>query len=212
MIDFHTHILPNVDDGASSIEEAIEMIKFLKARGFNGVVATPHANSLYYPKREILQEKRNEILKNEDFKIIIGYEVRIDAIEVFDIQYFLIEGTNYILLELNFLEKPKKLIEPFIKVMKFGLRPIIAHPERYHYLSIEEIKEIRDLGVILQVNLKSLKGFYGNDVREKALKIFDICDLIGSDAHSIKDYEKLNSFELYEKKDFSKFILNTLKF
>ncbi|MEO0218101.1 MAG: CpsB/CapC family capsule biosynthesis tyrosine phosphatase, partial [candidate division WOR-3 bacterium] len=166
MLDFHTHIIPNVDDGASSLHESIEMIKFLINKGFNGVVVTPHANSLYYPKREILEQKREEILKRigTNFDIIIGYEVRIDAIDVIDPHYFRIEKTNYILLELDFLKKPKDIIEPFLKVIKVGLRPILAHPERYHYLSLEEIKEIQNVGVLLQVNLKSLDGFYNSDI------------------------------------------------
>lgn len=182
------------------------MIKFLKNNGFDGVVTTPHANSLYYPKREILEEKRNEILKYIDFKIIIGYEVRIDAIEVFNPNLFKIENTNYILLEFDFVKKPKDIFEPFMKVLKNGLRPILAHPERYNYLSLNEIRMIKDLGVLIQINLKSLVGFYGENIKKRAIEIFDISDIIGSDAHSIKDYENLTKFELYKDKNFSKFI------
>lgn len=206
MFDFHAHILHNVDDGSKSLYESIEMIKFLKDKGFEGVVVTPHANSLYYPSREILSDKKNGILKIVDFKIIIGYEVRVDAIELFEPALFLIEGTNYILLEFDFIKRPKDIFQPFIKVIKNGIRPIFAHPERYSYLSTNEIRMIKDLGVIIQVNLKSLDGIYGENIKRKAFEILELCELIGSDAHSIEDYKALGSFEFYKGRDFSKFI------
>ncbi len=207
MLDFHTHIIYDVDDGAQNLDESIEMVKFLREKGFEGAVATPHANSLYYPNREILNEKRKKILENIEFKIIIGYEVRVDAIEIFQIDKFLIEETNYILLEFDFIKKPSNLFEPFMKVIKQGFRPILAHPERYFYLSIDEIKMIKDLGVIIQVNLKSLLGIYGETIKKKALEIWEFCDLLGSDAHSIKDYRDMEHFEFYKDKNFSKFLL-----
>jgi len=203
LLDFHSHILPNVDDGSKSLEETIEMINFLKSNNFTGVVATPHANSLYFPKREKLNELREEILKKVNFKIIIGYEVRIDTIKVYDPRNFLIEGTNYILLEFDFLKKPKDILEPFIEVLKLGIKPIFAHPERYNYLSIDEVKEIKNMGVLIQVNLKSILGFYGEGIKRKAIEIYNFCDLIGSDAHSINDYKNLSKFELYKDKNFS---------
>jgi len=206
MFDFHCHILPNVDDGSQSLEETIEMIKFLKENNFIGVVATVHANSLYFPKRENLKEIRKNILKYIDFNIIIGYEVRIDAIEAYDPRTFVIEGTNFILLEFDFYKKPSDLLEPFLKVMKYGLKPIFAHPERYHYLTFNEIKNIKEFNVLIQVNAKSLNGLYGLEIMKKAQKLYEICDLIGSDAHSIEDYKNLNNLSFYNNKDFSKFI------
>jgi len=206
MFDFHCHILPDVDDGSQSLEETIEMIKFLKENNFSGVIATPHANSLYFPKRENLNEIKENILKYVDFNIIIGYEVRIDAIENYDPRIFAIEGTNFILLEFDFYKKPSDIIEPFIKVMKYGLKPILAHPERYPYLTFNEIKKIKEFSVLIQVNVKSLNGFYGLEIMKKAQKLYEICDLVGSDAHSIEDYRNLKDLSFYNNKDFSKLI------
>lgn len=211
MFDFHTHILPNVDDGSKSIEESIMIIEFLKKNGFVGTIATPHANSLYYVQREELKRLRDEILKLVDFKIYIGYEVRIDAIEVYNPTIFSIENTNLILLEFDILKRPKDIFEPFLKVFKYGLRPILAHPERCEYLSIDEILKLKnDFEVIIQVNLKSLIGIYGEKIRKRAIEIYEFCDLVGSDIHSFKECNYLKNFELYKNRDFSRFIQHNL--
>jgi tyrosine-protein phosphatase YwqE len=209
MYDFHSHIIPSVDDGSQSFEESFRMIELLKSKGFEGVVATPHANSLYFPKRDKLRELKEALQEKTNFNIILGYEVRIDAIyNNIDPHLLTIEGTEYILLEFEFSRKPSDIFEVFVNVMRLGIKPILAHPERYLYLSLKEIEDISKFKVILQVNLKSLLGFYGKEIQKRAERIFHFCELTGSDAHSLKDYENLfnNGVSLYNSKDFSRFL------
>ncbi|MCS7245943.1 MAG: hypothetical protein N2504_07210 [candidate division WOR-3 bacterium] len=207
MFDFHIHILPNVDDGSRSIDESVMIIEFLKKNRFIGAVATPHANSLYYPPREKLNKLKEEISKLVEFKILVGYEVRIDAIEIYDPKIFSIENTNLILLEFSISKRPNDILQPFLKVLKHGLRPILAHPERYEYLSIDEILKLKsDLEVIIQVNLKSLLGVYGERIKKRAIQIYEFSDLVGSDIHSIEECKDLKDFELYKNRDFLRII------
>ncbi len=207
MWDFHTHILPGIDDGAEDMEEAISMIEQLKGLGFEGVVATPHANPMYIPARKRLEELRNEIREKTQFPILIGYEVAMDTFMVHDANSLTIEGTNMILVELPWSDENFDYTSVLISLLKKGLKPILAHPERHFYINERKLESIRATGTLIQVNVKSLVGGYGEEIRKRALKFFPVADLVGSDAHSPEDYRLFISkgANYYEGRDFKKY-------
>ncbi len=207
MWDFHTHILPGIDDGASSMEESIEMIEHLKKLGFEGVVATPHANPMYVPDRHMLEELRDRLKRETGFDIIIGYEVAMDTLSVHDPEKLTIEGTRFILVELPWFDEKFDYEKPLLELIRRGLRPILAHPERHDHITMEDVKRIKGIGVLIQLNVKSLTGGYRREVQRRAMRYMEMADLMGSDAHSPEDYARFISkgVEYYEGKDFGRY-------
>lgn len=200
MIDFHSHIIPGVDDGSKSEEMTLEMIKMAAASGTEKVVATPHyiRGRFQVPKDEIKKEINR--LKNlvKEMKIPIeiygGQEIYYsDNI----LQYYLdgeigtIEDTRYMLVELPIKGfDPEKVINTLYEVQLKGVVIILAHPERY----IEFIKKpslinkFLEEGFLFQLNAGSISGDFGKDVKKTA-EIFlahDIYSVIGSDGHRVK--------------------------
>ena len=207
MWDFHTHILPSIDDGASDMDEAVRMIELLKKLGFEGVVATPHANPMYVPERSHLIHLRDELHNKTHFPILVGYEVAMDTLSVYDPEDLIIEGTRYILVELPWFDTKFDYMSILVELLRAGYRPILAHPERHDHITLKDVEKIKSTGTLIQVNVKSLVGGYGKEVKKRAHKYFKLADLIGSDAHSPEDYEHFVSkgVEYYEGKDFGRY-------
>lgn len=207
MWDFHTHILPGIDDGAENFDEAISMIEELRGLGFEGVVATPHANPMYIPDRKRLKDLRDDLQGRTGFPILIGYETAMDVLLIEDPTYFAIEGTNMILVELPWFDESFDYRGLLMGLLKRGLRPILAHPERHSHIDMGALEDIKSMGVLIQVNVKSILGAYGESVRRKALQFFPLSDIVGSDAHSPEDYSLFVSkgVEYYEGRHFGEY-------
>lgn len=200
MIDFHSHIIPGVDDGAKTEEMALAMIKLAADSGTEKLVATPHyvRGRFQVPRVEIKKEldKLKKLVKDREIPIEIyeGQEVYYkDNI----LQYYLegeigtIENTRYMLVELPMKEfDVEKVINNFYELQLKGIVIILAHPERY----IEFIKKpslinkFIDEGFLFQLNTGSISGEFGKEVKKTA-EIFlkhDIYSVIGSDGHRLK--------------------------
>jgi tyrosine-protein phosphatase YwqE len=104
-------------------------------------------------------------------------------------------GSNYLLFETNYLSEPFILKEFIFKATSKGLKPVLAHPERYQYMTMQKAQDLADRGVLLQLNLLSLSGFYGKPVQKFAVKLIEnkMISFIGSDCHNelqAKELEK----------------------
>ena len=178
MIDIHTHILPGIDDGASSLEEAYEMALMAVRSGVKGVVATPHSNQRgnlgdnERRKQETAFLELEQILLRErvPLKLYRGMEIwsSIDMTEKIESgKLITLNQTPYTLVEFGFEEEPW-WIEAIMDEMKgAGLIPIIAHPERYY--CVQEDPELlygwRMQGALAQMNKGSILGRFGRDRR-----------------------------------------------
>lgn len=197
MVDLHCHILPKMDDGAKSVQEAIELLKMQQRQGFERVVATPH----YYIQKERIDEflkRRNEsvnLLCKDEGILDIEVYFKMGA-EVFysselintDLKKLCIEKTNYLLIELPTTYKPVNLEQFFYELRLKGIRPIIAHIERYKYL-INDYDLIYDLvegGVIVQVNATSL--IRDKKMSKTIIKLIEcnLVHLIATDTHNLE--------------------------
>jgi protein-tyrosine phosphatase len=191
--DMHSHVLPGIDDGAQSVEESIFLIKKMMALGIKKIIATPHVMIDYY--RNDADSIGNALatlkaaLKEQNIDIDISaaaehyfdetFEKRIDDRKVFTM------GDNYALFELSFVTQPPNLISIIQKMKDAGYKPILAHPERYPYMDIEQMKTIRSWGCNLQLNTIALSGYYGKRSKKIAEEMVDnqIVDFISSDMH-----------------------------
>ncbi len=204
MIDLHAHVIYGVDDGAQTLDESLRMVEVWSKYGFSGVVATPHANPLYYPERNELESRRKSIAKHfPNFRILLGYEARIELFEYSEPGYFAIEGTRYILVELPW-NANHNYKHTFMKLLEQGYLPILAHPERYVSLEEKLILDLKQLGVGFQINVSSLLGNFGKDIQKRALSLIKHAEFVGSDAHTPEELERLlqRGMEYYEGRTF----------
>ncbi|MCH8330339.1 MAG: capsular biosynthesis protein [Bacteroidetes bacterium] len=202
--DMHSHLIPGIDDGVKTIEDSVELISKLSEVGYTKLVTTPHVmRDAYKNTPEIILGGLDDVRKalsqtgieveieaSAEYYMDDGFEMLIDN------QQLLPFGDNYILFEMSFMNKPPNLGEMVFKLKTQGYKPILAHPERYPYLydrTLERFEEIRDLGVLLQINLMSLNGTYSIPARDFARKLIDneMVDLVGSDIHNIGQFSNL---------------------
>lgn len=194
-VDVHSHFIPGIDDGAATIEDSIELIAAMKYLGYQKVITTPHIMSDYYRNTpEIILsglENVRKALKDNGIDMVIEaaaeYNVDADFPSKIENKELLTFGGNYVLFELPFMQEPQILGDVIWKMQTNGYKPILAHVERYPFWhnDWEKIVGIRDRGVLLQLNIGSLTGSYGPEVRAIAEKLIDhnMIDLVGSDCH-----------------------------
>lgn len=197
-IDFHSHILPGIDDGAKTLEEAVQLVTDMASWGFDRIYCTPHITKKFRNTSDSIKEKY-DLLRNtlEDKGIEVDLrmsaEYRLNPETWSDIlkkeDFLPIEG-KYILMEFP-INDPSDIglldpMEEFRKVISLGLTPILPHPERYFYLSHDQLLRYVDAGVKIQSNYGSLAGVYGIEVMGRVSSLIDegLVSFLATDMHS----------------------------
>ena len=196
MIDVHLHILPGVDDGPATLDDALALARSLVQEGVQMAVATPHYNDEYpqLPAREIVERVGN--LQREldrhaiPLRLLAGHEALIQPGLVADVQsgrLATLNGSRYLLLELwNSIWMPETERVIF-ELRALGIVPVLAHPERY--LAIQQdsnrLKALIEQGVLAQLTAGSLIGMQGKTARKCAETLLKrgLIHCIASDAH-----------------------------
>ena len=204
--DLHSHLIPNIDDGVKTLEESISIIKNLKELGYQKLITTPHIMSHKFPNTKDtilkgLEEVKIELEKqNIDIIIEAAAEYYYDEyfIELIRKKDLLTFGDNHILFELSYTANPFGLEQVVYELLNHGYKPILAHPERYtHYShSLEKYHNLKDLGLLFQINLNSLAKFYGKNPKIAADYLVEngLVDFVGSDIHSMRYFDSLKKF------------------
>jgi len=198
MIDLHTHLLPEIDDGAKSLEEAVQIIKQGAEIGITAICTTPHISTNFKKDRteKIMENflKLQERITQEkiDTQLYLGSEIdlRIDLSSVRNLPFFFLNHTQkYLFLELPLGEFPSFTERILFSLLIEGLSPILAHPERslIREEDFERIGRLVDSGILIQLNAGSLLGNFGKKVRKVGEKLLekDLVDLLASDAHDL---------------------------
>ena len=190
MIDFHSHILPQIDDGSKSYNETIEMLEEAKNAGFEKIISTSHYIEKYY---EINEEQRLQLLKNinfQDIKLYLGSEIYVtnEIVQLLkDKKASTINNSRYVLYELPMHSKNMNDKEIIYRIVENGYVPIIAHPERYSYVqeSPEYVEELAEMGALFQSNYGSIIGMYGEKAKKTVKKLLkqNLIHFFGSDVH-----------------------------
>jgi protein-tyrosine phosphatase len=199
MVDLHSHVLPGIDDGAQTPGESIVLIKKMMELGIKKIIATPHIMADYYKNTPGTINDALNILKAELKKENITINIEAAAEHYFDETFeervndnrLMIMGDNYVLFEFSFISQPLNAIAVIQKLNDLGYKPILAHPERYPYLDIEQLKRLHSWGVLFQLNTISLTGYYGNEAKKIAESLIDnqLVDFISSDMHHLRHAE-----------------------
>lgn len=198
MIDIHSHILPAIDDGSSSVEESIDMARQAVADGIRTVVATPHTlNGVYYNPldkvinhvanlREILQENRIELnlCSGSEVHICAGLAKKILTGEVATIN----NNGQYALVEFPVQAIPSGSKNELFQLKLKGITPIIAHPERNMVFQrrLEYLYDLVAMGSIVQITAMSITGGLGEEAMECAHRLLELrlAHIIATDSHS----------------------------
>ncbi len=223
MIDIHSHLIPNVDDGAKSPEETIELIKEAREAGITDIILTPHYIINSYEQNAetliLLKDKLQQIINSENIKVNlhIGMEVYItdNLVEILKQNKILtLAGSKYLLMELPLNTNVQYLDMVIFKLIENNIIPIIAHPERYKFVQEypSKVRELIESGCLIQSNIGSILGIYGKKAKKtiKYLLKNDLINFIATDTHrkntiypllekGIKKIEKITGKEKAEE-------------
>lgn len=209
--DIHAHLLPGVDDGPKTIQDALQLIKGLADLGYNKLVATSHVMSELYPnKAQELQGIHGEICsqiqeRGISVELLLGAEYFLDPnfFELIEAKNILSFHENYVLVEMSTLSPFPEFHKAIFQLKTNGFKPILAHPERYTYFhnDLDQFERIKNMGCLLQVNLLSFQGYYGKKVKNCALKLLNLgmVDFLGTDLHHKQHLRLLEKFFLQKK-------------
>ena len=194
-MDIHSHLVPGIDDGAKTIEDTISLLTKFEEMGYKKVITTPHVMSDYYrntPESILgglpaMREARDKAGLKIKIDAAAEYNVDADFEEKITSKQLLTFGDNYVLFELPFLQEPPNLTSCIFEMQTNGYKPILAHVERYAYWhnNWDKVEDILNKGIKLQLNLNSLSGFYGPEVKKMGEKLVDqdVITMVSSDCH-----------------------------
>ncbi|MFJ8234257.1 tyrosine-protein phosphatase [Ureibacillus sp. NPDC094379] len=198
MIDIHSHILYNVDDGPQELEQSLAMLEEAAKEGITDIISTSHSfHPQYNVSASIVTEQvsllQNELLqRNISLKIHTGHEVRLceEIVELCQTkQIHLLANSNYLLLELPSSTVPQYTKNIISALLAEGILPIIAHPERNKAIAEkpERLERLIREGAVAQLTSGSIAGHFGNAVQKISLELVraNLVHTYGSDAHNL---------------------------
>ena len=194
-VDFHSHLIPGIDDGSPDVETSLQLLEGLHGLGFKKVLTTPHVHGDFYKNttagiRSGLQQLQAALPASPAASLKVGV-----AAEYYLDNYFLAEvlpqglitfGNNQVLVEVSMMGWPQNFDQILFAVQAAGYKPVLAHPERYQFEStITVFEKLKERGVQLQMNLLGPLGYYGPGVKALALQLLDagLYDYAATDMH-----------------------------
>ena len=199
MVDIHAHILPGIDDGSANLRISLEMAEMAVKSGVRIIAATPHSsvfgrhNNFWGEELEKrVSEFKNALEKEKiPLKVVPGMEIFGTA----EVPEFLekgsmigLNGSKYPLIEFPFSDYADEATDILYDVLSIGMRPVVAHPERYIYAQSDPkiLNQWTRMGCLLQVNKGSLLGKFGKNEQDLSLALIErgFAFVVASDAHS----------------------------
>lgn len=196
--ELHSHLIPGIDDGTEKVEETIEVLKHYHKLGYKKVITTPHIMGDFYKNGafNILPglEKIKSLLVQNNIEIEIEAAAEYMVDELLEVKInkkeILTFGGNKVLIELPFNEEPLNFKTVLFELQVNGYQPVLAHPERYSYYGSKKsnFNDLVENGVLFQLNLMSLIGYYSPEIKKTAEYLIDnkLVHLVGSDLHGTK--------------------------
>ena len=168
--DYHSHILPGVDDGVQTMDESLEILRLYEEQGIKSVWLTPH----------IMEDIPNTTahLRDRFAELQAAYTGGVQL--------------HHLLVETSYFSPPMGLKNILLRIKSKGYHPVLAHPERYAYMDESDYRQLKDMGVKFQINLPSIAGMYGNRIKKKAMFLMreQAIAYIGTDIHSYSIFQK----------------------
>src|SRR5690606_23852806 len=203
--DVHSHFIPWIDDGAPHLEASIEMLAGMPALGYRKVITTPHSMADGYRNTPEIILGGLEKLRAEVRRVGLNIEVEAAAEYYLDHELeqrvvkkeVLTFGDKLLLFELPFISEPAILRTVIFQMQTHGYRPVLAHPERYSfwYNEFSKFEELKERGVLFQLNMVALSGAYGPQTKQIAERMIDagFYELLGSDCHNMNHIQAIKN-------------------
>jgi len=196
LVDIHSHILPEVDDGPKSWDVSVAMCRAAAADGITHMVATPHANDRYHYDRDYLRGLVSHLqqLVGDAPKLLLGCDFHLSYDNLQDAyahpDRYVIAGTRYLLVEFSNYSVPQSTTDSFLKLGDHGITVIITHPERNPILreSLQRVVEWAEQGCVIQMTGSALTGFWGDRTRRAAQWLLEhqAVHVLATDAHDLE--------------------------
>ncbi|RZL47121.1 MAG: histidinol phosphatase [Pedobacter sp.] len=210
-VDMHSHILPGIDDGSPDVATSVHYVKSLEALGFNHLICTPHIYKELYPNTKetiqasLVQLQEKLITQDVSLTLEAGAEYMIDQDFNLNVPLCPLQK-KHILVEMSYLTETPGISQVMFDLQIKGLTPVLAHPERYtfYFKDKNRLKRFKEKGCLLQLNLLSILGYYGKEVKHLAEVLLreNLYDLAGTDLHHDKHLsvltEAVQSGKLYD--------------
>ncbi len=204
--DNHCHILYGVDDGVKTREESLTLLQWLEQAGVREVWFTPHVMEDVPNTTAGLKQRFGELSAEYEggLQLHLAAEYMMDNLfeERLEARDLLLHGEDRVLVETSTWSPPIDLWGTLGRIMSAGYRPLLAHPERYRYMTRKDYERLHAMGVLLQLNLPSAVGYYGPHARENALFLLSrgrYC-MCGSDCHRFKVLQSQYAAETLDRK------------
>ena len=199
LTDWHSHILPGVDDGLPSLEDSLELLSYYEKLGVKEIWLTPHIMEDFPNTPEELGKKYDELIENYQgpIKLNLAAEHMLDSLFLERLEEKRVmpigENQKCLLVETSYFNPPVGMDDIIDNIFSAGYFPLLAHPERYRYMDKKRYEELRERGVLFQMNYTSLVGGYGKNSQEKVEWMLknDMIDVVGSDVHRLASIEAL---------------------
>jgi len=191
-VDQHSHILYGLDDGVTTQEDSLAILRFLEEQGVSEVWFTPHVMEDVPNTSEGIRARFGELksVYEGGLRLHLAAEYMIDTLfeKLLSQKDLLLHGEDTVLVETSSVAPPINLWEILDSMLKAGYRPLVAHPERYRYMDRDDYRDLHEMGCLLQLNLPSIVGFYGESARQRAQYLLDKgwYRMVGSDCHRFK--------------------------
>ncbi len=199
--DYHSHILPGVDDGISLLEDSLAVLNEYEAAGIRELWLTPHVMEDCPNTTEGLRKVFGELSEaySGSVSLHLASENMLDGL----FQERLSSGDllpigrdgNCLLVETSYFNPPIGLHEFIGRIKSAGYFPVLAHPERYTYMNEKDYSDLKEKGVLFQLNIASVAGMYGMTAKKKAEYIMSKgwYDISGTDVHRVIQFSKMMS-------------------
>ena len=195
-VDMHSHLLPGIDDGLKTVEDTVAFVKELHSLGYKKLICTPHILSgvhnntpetinealgiarkaLAEAEVPVVLEAAAEYMIDDEFEKLLKSDTKL-----------LTFGQNYLLVEMSYLAEPFNLKEVLFELQMRGYKLILAHPERYGFMhgNFKDYEGFRDRGILFQMNILSMSGYYGKEIKKVCEKLIDanMIEFLGTDMH-----------------------------
>lgn len=202
--DMHSHLVPGIDDGSQSLEDSLKFIDQLFILGIKNFITTPHIHGEMYdndtekvqayfvPLKEALAKRNPEI------HIQVSAEYFLDTHFLHNVlpKGLMPFGNNNVLVEASMAGWNRQFNEIMFAVQANSYKPILAHPERYLYeTNMQVFENLKNKGVLMQLNLLSILGYYGKSIKINAEKMLELglYDYCGTDLHHERHLGHINA-------------------